>query len=238
MSKPTSYYNFYFSTEEIAGSAARIRYLNQLVYDCIRPHLEPETPVLELGVGKAYFAETCISKGHTFKGVEANPEQCRVLQERDIEVVCGFVPPIPVQEGEFGLIYSAHLLEHLPDSRAVHELLSDCSRLLADGGIVAMLFPDALSMGREFWNCDYTHLYPTSERRVAQALEDAGLKVIDSHGYRGHYTGAKRQLARAVSHPVFLKAANLFMRSPQRRDFSYRAWMYLQQDILLLATRP
>lgn len=193
--------------------------------------------MLELGVGKGYFAGVCTGHGHTYLGVEANEEQCRTLTGDGIDVVCGTVPPVPVDGERFGLVYSAHLLEHLPGSQAVHALLEDCRRLADEGGVIGLLFPDAMAMGRQFWNCDYTHVYPTTERRVAQALADSGFEVLAGYRLCGHYTGVRRLLARAGSRPLVLRAAQAAARDPGRRDLYYRGWMYLQQDILLVA-RP
>lgn len=232
-----SYYKYYFTSNEIEGSAERIQAKNRLVYSLLERHVRPGAPVLELGVGKGWFAHVCLEHGHPYQGVEVNEEQCRRLKDEGLEVTCGKVPPVPVQppEGGFGLIYSAHLLEHLPGSQAVHELFVDCAGLMADGGVLAMLFPDAMAMGKHFWNCDYTHSFPTTERRVAQAMADAGLEVAAAHRLCGHYTGGKRLLARVGGQPLVLKAAQVVARTPERRDLFYRGWMYLQQDILLVA---
>ncbi|MHB0915564.1 MAG: class I SAM-dependent methyltransferase [Thermoleophilia bacterium] len=233
----SSYYKYYFESGEVEGSAERILAKNELVYRYLQPHLPPGAPVLELGVGKGYFARVAAGHSHTYRGVEANEEQCRALEADGIGVTCGMVPPVPVEDERFGLVYSAHLLEHLPDSQAVHALLADCRRLVDEGGVIALLFPDAMAMGRQFWNCDYTHAYPTTERRVAQALADSGYEVLAGHKLCGHFTGARRLLARAGSRPLVLKAAQAAARDAGKRDLYYRGWMYLQQDILLVA-RP
>ncbi len=234
-----SYYKYYFSSKEIEGSAGRIQAKNRLVYSLLSRWLPPGAAVLELGPGKGWFARVCRERDLRYKGIEANEKQCQALEADGLEVICARVPPVPVKppEGGFGLVYSAHLLEHLGGAEQVHELLSDCARLAGDGGVVAMLFPDAMDMGANFWNCDYTHVWPTTERRVAQAMADAGLEVVASHRLRGHYTGARWALAAAAARPLALKAANVLARSPERRDVVYRGWMYLQQDVLLVG-RP
>jgi cyclopropane fatty-acyl-phospholipid synthase-like methyltransferase len=233
----SSYYKYYFESGELEGSAERILAKNELVYSYLKPHITPGAPLLELGVGKGYFARICRDHGHPYRGVEASEDQCQVLEGDGLAVVCGHVPPVPVEDESFGIVYSAHLLEHLPDSQAVHELLADCRQLLDDNGVIALLFPDAMAMGRQFWNCDYTHVYPTTERRVAQALADSGYEVVAGHKLSGHFTGARRLLAQAGSRPLVLKAAQSTARSAEKRDLYYRGWMYLQQDILLVA-RP
>lgn len=229
-----SYYGHYFASAEIAGSAARIEAKNALIYSRLAPWLPAGAAVLEVGTGKGFFARLCRKKGHPYHGIEASADQCRELEKQGLEMTRAQVPPLPELKERFGLIYSAHLLEHLPDSQTIHRLLSGCLPLLAPGGAVAMLFPDALAMGREFWNCDYTHLYPTTARRVAQAMADAGLEVVASHGFNGHYTGARQVLARLGAHELFLRASRLTAREPARRDLLYRGWLYLQPDVLLV----
>lgn len=232
-----SYYNYYFSSDEIEGSSERIQAMNELIYGYLSSHIRPGASVLEVGVGKGFFARVCRDHGHDYHGIEASEEQCARLKEQGLVLTCARVPPLPPLEDRYDLIYSAHLLEHLPDSRAVHELLVQCSGKLEDGGAVAMLFPDAEAMKSEFWNCDYTHCYPTTERRVAQAMADAGLSVVAAHKLNGHYTGGRQLLAKAWSRPVFRKALHALCRDPQRRELYYRGWMYLQQVVLLIA-RP
>lgn len=233
----TAYYDYYFSSGEIAGSAERIEAKNRLIYRQLAPWLPAGAPVLELGTGKGFFARLCREKGHPYHGIEARAGQCEKLAGAGLNMTCTQVPPLPEMEERFGLIYSAHLLEHLPDSQAVHRLLAGCLPLLAPGGVVAALFPDALAMGREFWDCDYTHLYPTTGRRVAQAMADAGLEVVASHGFNGHYTGGRQTLARIGARKLFLRAGRLVARGPQKRDLIYRGWLYLQPDVLLVG-RP
>ena len=228
------YYKYYFISNEIEGSSERILAKNELVYSLLEPFLPAKASVLELGVGKGWFARTCIGHGHSYHGIEANAGQCSELEAQGISITCGRMPPVPV-DGEYGLVYSAHLIEHLAGSEMVHELLTDCTRLLAPGGIMALLFPDAMAMGSHFWNCDYTHVWPTTERRVAQVLTDAGFTVGAVHKLCGHYTGARRLAARIGSRQAVLRAAQAIARNPERRDICYRGWMYLQQDILLIA---
>lgn len=233
----SSYYKHYFDSGEIEGSAERIIAKNELVYSYLAPHLALDAPVLELGVGKGYFARLCAGKSHPYHGVEANEDQCGALADEGFQITCGTVPPVPVADERFGLIYSAHLIEHLQDSQAVHALLEDCRRLLDGDGVIALLFPDAMAMGRQFWNCDYTHSYPTTERRVAQVLADCGYAVVAAHKLNGHFTGARRLAARAGSHPLVLRVSQAATRKAEKKDLYYRGWMYLQQDILLIA-RP
>ncbi len=232
-----SYYKYYFSSKEIEGSASRIKAKNRLIYNLLSPWLPPAASVLELGPGKGWFAQVCQEHGHKYRGVEASQDQCLALAAEGFDVTCAKVPPVPLMPPPdgFDLIYSAHLLEHLAGAEEVHELLRGCAGLARADGIVAMLFPDGLAMGPHFWNCDYTHVFPTSERRVAQAMADAGLDVIACQRLRGHYTGARQLLAGAAARPLVLKAASALARSPERRDVVYRGWMYLQQDVLLLA---
>lgn len=230
-----TYYKHYFESGEIEGSAQRIQAKNDLVYGLLLPHIGAGSKVLELGVGKGYFARTCIDKGHEYEGIESNAEQCEALVESGLNVSCAEVPPVKANGEEYGLVYSAHLLEHLPDSRAVHALLVDCAELAKPGGVVAMLFPDASVLKGEFWDCDYTHLYPTTGRRISQAMDDAGLRVVENHHLHGHYTGSRQLLARVGSRPLFLHTARAFIRNGDKRDLFYRGWMYLQRDVLLIA---
>ena len=64
------------------------------------------------------------------------------------------------------------------------QLLSDLTGLLRQTGRIVIIGPDAQCWGREFWNIDGTHGFPTTLRNVAQLADDVGLSVINAKHHR------------------------------------------------------
>ena len=64
------------------------------------------------------------------------------------------------------------------------QLLSDLAGLLSSTGKIVIIGPDAQCWGREFWNIDATHGFPTTLRNVAQLADDAGLSVVHAKHHR------------------------------------------------------
>jgi SAM-dependent methyltransferase len=201
-------------------------------------HLARRTEVnaLEVGIGIGLFADACRERGWTYTGVDRNAKMLGRLGEA-FTVVEGEVPPLPaaVPPGTFDVAYSSFVVEHLADGTAAFYFISELAKALRKEGLVVLVVPDALSLGMEFWNLDYTHRYPTAERNLTQILLEAKLKIEQVVRYNGPcFTG-----------PLFwlTKFAGLF--------FSYRFWswllrnkalpysvyQYVKQDVLVFIAR-
>lgn len=231
-----AYYNYYFATEQNDVASRLIQKKNQKIAGIIQPFLNGRD-VIELGVGKGYFAVSATDYGLTYCGVEASAEQCLVLREHGLSVKDGLVPPIPAETASFDLVYTAHLLEHLPDGGAVFDLFTEASRILRDGGVLAILFPNYMTMKREFWNCDYTHAYPTTERRIRQLLRDTGFEPVLTVKFAGHFKGPVRYLFKVPARIFPYRLLQFLAGWAVGKENIYRGWMYFQEDVLVLARK-
>jgi len=68
-------------------------------------------------------------------------------------------------------------------------LLSEMRRVVIPGGVVALIVPDYLALREDFWNCDYSHSFVTTRRRLLQMYHDAELMVIEQRSLYGPLTG-------------------------------------------------
>lgn len=232
------YYNHYFEAEQSDTASRLIRLKNKKIYKFTSKHLGNQNgAVLELGVGKGYFADICAEEKHEYFGIEASDSACGGLVEKGLHVTQCLVPPIPFESRKFDLVYASHLLEHLPNSEKVYELLKEVYRVLSKDGVLAVVFPNYISMGREFWNCDYTHIYPTTERRIDQLLHDAGFSHIETVRFSGHYADGRRYLVKPLLRIFPYSVLQFLFGWLVNRELIYRGWMYFQEDILMIAKK-
>jgi hypothetical protein len=59
-------------------------------------------------------------------------------------------------------------------------LACECASRLEQRGLLVVCGPDITVMKEDFFDCDYTHVFPTSVRRLGQMFHDAGLEVLES----------------------------------------------------------
>lgn len=132
--------------------------------------------ILEVGPGKGYFYQA-VQKFPTlrYSACDQNPRFSEFFPEQNF--IQASVPPLPVFTEKFDVIYAAYIVEHLTSGAEVQKFVVSCKEQLAPGGLLVLLCPDALRQKIEFWNMDYTHIYPTTKRNMAMIVQDAGLSL-------------------------------------------------------------
>ena len=78
---------------------------------------------------------------------------------------------------EFDIIFVGYVIEHLSSGIDLYNAIANLRSLLKDDGILVLQFPDAMKLGMEFYNIDYTHTLPTTKRNVNQAILDNNMHV-------------------------------------------------------------
>lgn len=136
--------------------------------------LKADGPILEIG---AASFETALQLARLLPdapitAVEPAPEH---LPRTDaIRIHAGPLETL-VPDAPFRLIYSNHVLEHVPDTRA---FLAASAGLLAPDGVSLVACPNGLIPGHELLFAD--HLYHFTPRALACAAQDAGLALVES----------------------------------------------------------
>lgn len=82
--------------------------------------------ILNIGCGSRYN-EKCVN-------IDINPPSSAVLKLKRFET-------LPFPEGAFDVVYHSHLLEHMPQDKAL-VFLKDCLRVLKPNGIIRVVVPD------------------------------------------------------------------------------------------------
>lgn len=192
--------------------------------------------VLEVGVGIGLFARCCQDRKWFYLGIDRNDRLARELGA-NLPVIVSEVPPLPaaVECSTFDLVYSAFVFEHLSDGLEGYKFVCEMRKALKPGGVLALVVPDALSLDMEFWNLDYTHRYPTSDRNMHQILSECGLKVERMVRYRGAgWTGLFYWFVRCFGAVYSYRFWRGLIRD---RILPYSVYQYLRVDSLVFICR-
>lgn len=129
---------------------------------------------LEVGPGAGLIADLVVQENGEYRGIEGTNHLASTLRERGFNITEGYCPPIPFEENSFDIVFSSHVLEHMSGPQDAYEFFAECRRVLKPDGQLITIAPDASRMGKFFWDCDYTHVFPVTGRRLSQLLTDAG----------------------------------------------------------------
>ncbi|MGD8244364.1 MAG: class I SAM-dependent methyltransferase [Anaerolineae bacterium] len=99
--------------------------------------------VVDLACGHGDFVQLLTENGVDALGIDSDPECCRELQQRGIDVLCEDVLTYlqGVTEESLSGLFSAHLVEHLPYQQ-VMALIELAHRALEPGGIIVLTTPN------------------------------------------------------------------------------------------------
>lgn len=159
-----------FGYAKIAQTAA-----HKLLYPQITENLSPNSKILEIGPGEGFFAQYCTDNNYDYTFIEENKKTAIDLATRGYKALyISHAPPITTSR-KFDLIYIGMVLEHTKDHQEAYKLLQDAYSVLAPGGKCVVLVPDITSWKQDFYDCDYTHSYPTSPSRLLQMVDDIGV---------------------------------------------------------------
>jgi SAM-dependent methyltransferase len=231
-------YAYYFDSTRPAFVERLLERKHAVLWRLVRRWL-PTDRTVEVGPGEGRMAQLAVSSGATYTAVEASPTGAKALRDAGLDVREAVVPPFPDGLGPVDCIYASHVIEHLAGPDEVRALLVEARSLLAPGGGIALVFPDARVMGFDFWEADYTHRWPSTERRVRQVAADAGLEVAACTRVCLSATGRTARLLATLAklYPYGLLATL----DPSRKEFWYRARLLFSLDVVVIlrdATSP
>jgi SAM-dependent methyltransferase len=146
--------------------------------------------VLDLGAGYCDFINN-ISAGRRI-AVDLNPDTKRFAAP-GVEV-----HQIPlerlsktVDHGTVDLAFASNVFEHLRGPDALLTVLANVRTVLRPGGRIMIMQPNVRLVGGAFWDF-FDHTLPLSERGMTEALEVAGLRVIECRARFLPYTTKSR----------------------------------------------
>ncbi len=150
--------------------------------------------VFEIGPGRGIFADLCMRQKLHYIALDINLRLLNAAYARGHQGIRALAPGLPIQTGQFDIAFASHVIEHSPTYPDALTLLSEMARVVRPGGIVALVTPDYLALREDFWNCDYSHSFVTTRRRLRQIMRDTGLRIVDEQNIYGPLMGIQGML--------------------------------------------
>lgn len=192
--------------------------------------------VVEIGPGRGALARACQARGVSYTAVDVNAGLLRSMKQTD--GVCAFVPPLPLRDALADAVIANHVLEHAAGLPQATAMVAEMRRIARPGGVVAITSPDLVWVGPDFWDCDYSHNFPTSARRLQQLFLDQGL-TIRSLGYvHNHLTGLAGTLAGWGTRALPYRLADATPHSRGYIEPLYKLRMTFARSVVIVGQRP
>lgn len=182
------FYDNYFSRSDSISRIGRwiiAREVQNRIYLSRKLSNRNNLKTLEFGPGRGHFARAVLSSGWNYRAVDGSPSVLKLLREEGIDVIQAFVPPLPKEAGSgYDLVLMEHFIEHMDSPASARNLVDAAYQSLSQNGLIFIVSPDFLSHRSNFWDCDYTHSFVTTNQRLRQLLLDCNYEVC----YAGYET--------------------------------------------------
>ncbi len=194
--------------------------------------------LLEIGPGHGSFALLARAAGWRYRAIDASGVLVAALREKGLEVVQGFVPPVPAEDSSCDVLHADQVFEHMPGIDAARHLAAEALRVLRPGGVLSLVVPDYLKERAFFWDVDYTHNFITTERRVHQLLHDGGFIVERVVPAIGASTGLARELLGLAGWVALLSGTDAISRWLGLSSLLFKVRKNLFATLTFIARKP
>jgi SAM-dependent methyltransferase len=199
-------------------------------------HVTPLRHVVEIGPGRGAFMAACLARGLKHTAIDANLGFLQALERgRSLQA---FAPPLPLADCVADAVVANHVIEHNPHMLAATAMLAEMARITRPGGVVILTAPDLLWYGNYFWDCDYSHNFPTSARRLQQMMLDQGLEVALLEYVYNHITGPLGALAARAAWAIPYGLPGAEPGSPFYIDQIYKSRLTFARAVFIIGRRP
>jgi 2-polyprenyl-3-methyl-5-hydroxy-6-metoxy-1,4-benzoquinol methylase len=254
-------YNVFLNNNHTSGQEKLLLRYNYNVLEYIIKNLnkdQKKIEVLELGVGKGYFAKACFMYNQIhqtaikYSAFDRNKDMLENLVEynQTIKTYSGELPNLVINsKKKFDIVYCAFVVEHLKNGMEVYELINNIKKILNKDGLIIFFTPNALSQRFEFYNIDYTHSYPTTSRNLTMAFNDCNVtdtKVLKINGlctYKNFDNTFVRLAHKFIflfySYRLFAFLASPVYRTPlySLNNFFYKVFCFMKEENLMFIAR-
>ncbi|MHC4555737.1 MAG: class I SAM-dependent methyltransferase [Planctomycetota bacterium] len=200
--------------------------------------MEPDCSILEIGPGRGVFADICLQKGIEYFAVEPNEQMAASLEKRGANVIRAMVPPIPEIDRSFNAVVMINVMEHMNSMQDALQITRQIREVLKPEGKLLICSPDYLNLRHNFFNCDFSHSYVTTWRRLRQLLLSAGFENIKSCYLCGPITGLMCFLITALISRLPFGLLNAMF--PDNKVFYklYKIQLTFSRKVLILGEKP
>jgi predicted SAM-dependent methyltransferase len=231
------FYDFFWRNKQITGLGNYwMKQAARFTLDRVSNAVAPLHDVVEIGPGWGAFAHMCRERGLRYTAIDANAGLLNRIETG--ERVCSFVPPLPIRDAACDAIVANHVFEHIPGLVQAQAFLDELYRAVRPGGCVALTSPDILWVKNYFWDCDYSHSFPTSARRLYQIFMDQGMEVVHLEYVHNHLTGLKGLVAGQCARMVPYRLPNAQPTSSLYIDQIYKGRLTFSRSVLIIGRRP
>lgn len=227
----------HFHQDSPTGIGSRITVaFSKKIFNYVK--IEPHHSVLEIGPGRGVFADICLEKSIEYFAVEPNQQMAVSLEERGANVVRAMVPPLPDLDKEFDVVVMINVMEHMNSMQDALQLTGQIRDVLKPKGKLVICSPDYLNLRHNFFNCDFSHNYITTRRRLRQLLLSAGFENIKSCYLSGPLTGFVCFIVSALAGRLPFGTLNAWF--PDNKVFYklYKIQLTFSRKVLILARKP
>jgi len=193
--------------------------------------------ILETGPGRGVFADICLEARTEYFAVEPNRRMAESLEKRGAGVICAMVPPLPEMDKQFDFAVMINVMEHMNSMQDALRITQQIREVLKPKGKFVICSPDYLNYRHNFFNCDFSHSYVVTRRRLNQLLISGGFINIRSCYLSGPVSGIAGMLISAIVSRMpfgFLNGA-----FPNSKIFHklYKMQLTLSRKILILGEK-
>ncbi len=199
--------------------------------------MKPGHAVLEIGPGRGVFADICLAKGLEYWAVEANQQMAESLQARGARVIHAMVPPLPPLDHKFDFVVMIHVMEHMSTMPDALQISGQIRKVLKPHGKLVICSPDYLNLRHNFFNCDFSHSYVTTRRRLEQLLIGSGYHNLKSRYFSGPLAGISALLASTLIARLPFASLNAFFPDSRIIRKFYKAQLSFSRQILIIGQR-
>ena len=203
--------------------------------------IEPDHKVLEIGPGRGYFADVCLSKGVEYSAIEPNAAMAKSLEKKGVHpsrITCALVPPLPRLENVFDRVLMINVMEHVNSMQDALQTAQQIRSVLKPGGKLVICSPDYLNLRHNFFNCDFSHNYVTTARRLRQLLISAGFDNIKSRFLSGPLGGVTCFIVTALVARLPFGVLNAMFPESAALSKLYKAQLAFSRKVLIIAENP
>lgn len=197
--------------------------------------IDPGRRIVEIGPGWGAFGQVCRARRLNYVAIDVNLAILRQLAGGDR--IRAFAPPLPLPDDSQDIVIANHVLEHAAGLPQAQALLLEMMRIVRPGGGVVITSPDLLWQDDQFWDCDYSHNFATSARRLRQMFVDLGLQVVWLEYLHNHLTGWKGHLVGSLTRLIPYRLLSFTRTAAPYWDRFYRLRLTFGRSVLIIGAK-